>query len=188
MDVYVQAITQAFQLLTSGDQVVWPVISLSLRVSGAAVLVAAAVGIPLGYLLGISRYAGRGILLVFVNTAMGFPPVVVGLFVYIALSRSGPLGPMNLLFTPPGMVIAQVILATPLVIGVSAATIASVPRDLRVQLQGTRCFWGAGGSRRPQRGAQRGNGRRWWRVLAPSSPRWVRSRSSEAASRVKRTS
>jgi tungstate transport system permease protein len=66
---------------------------------------------------------------------MGFPPVVIGLFVYMALSRSGPLGMLDLLFTPQGMVIAQVILATPLVAGVSAAAIASVPRDLRLQLR-----------------------------------------------------
>jgi tungstate transport system permease protein len=67
---------------------------------------------------------------------MGFPPVVIGLFVYMALSRSGPLGALDLLFTPQGMVIAQVILATPLVIGVTAAAIAAVPYDLRLQLRG----------------------------------------------------
>jgi tungstate transport system permease protein len=83
----------------------------------------------------MSRFGGRGAIMILVNTAMGFPPVVVGLFVYMALSRSGPLGFLDLLFTPQGMIIAQVILAAPLVIGVSAAAVAAVPRDLRYQLR-----------------------------------------------------
>ncbi len=135
MQIYLDALTGAFNLLTGGDLDVWEVIVLSLQVSGSAVLIASVVGVPLGYLLGVSRFAGRGVLLLLVNTAMGFPPVVVGLFVYLALSRSGPLGMLNLLFTPPGMVIAQVILAGPLVVGVTAAAVAAVPRDLRLQLR-----------------------------------------------------
>jgi len=135
MEIYVTAMTDAFRLLTSSNQTVWGVITLSLMVSGSAVIIAAMIGIPLGYLLGISRYAGRGILILLVNTAMGFPPVVIGLFVYLALSRSGPLGGLNWLFTPQGMILAQVILATPLVLGVSAAAVAGVPRDLRIQLR-----------------------------------------------------
>jgi tungstate transport system permease protein len=135
MQIYVNAIVDAFHLLTSGNSAVWPVIYLSLMVSGSAVAIATIVGVPCGYLLGMSRFAGRGIIILLVNTAMGFPPVVIGLFVYMALSRSGPLGELNWLFTPQGMVMAQVILATPLVMGVSAAAIASVPRDLRIQLR-----------------------------------------------------
>jgi tungstate transport system permease protein len=135
MGVYLTAFADAFKLLTSGSDYVWPVIVLSLKVSGSAVGLAALVGIPAGYALGMSRHAGRGLIMLLVNTAMGFPPVVIGLFVYLALSRSGPLGPLNLLFTPPGMVIAQVILATPLVTGVSAAAVSGVPRDLRTQLR-----------------------------------------------------
>jgi tungstate transport system permease protein len=108
---------------------------LSLQVSGSAILIATVLGIPIGYLLGMGRFGARNALMVLVNTAMGFPPVVIGLFVYMALSRSGPLGMLNLLFTPQGMVIAQVILATPLVAGVSAAAIASVPRDMRLQMR-----------------------------------------------------
>jgi tungstate transport system permease protein len=135
MQIYVNAIRDAFALLTSGDLVVWEVIRLSLIVSGSAICIASIIGVPLGYLLGMSRFAGRGILILFVNTAMGFPPVVIGLFVYMALSRSGPLGGLQWLFTPQGMILAQVILAAPLVIGVSAAAVASVPRDLRLQLR-----------------------------------------------------
>ncbi len=135
MEIYVTAITDAFQLLTGANTVVWDVIVLSLIVSGSAICIATVMGVPLGYLLGMSRFAGRGIIILLVNTAMGFPPVVIGLFVYMALSRSGPLGGLQWLFTPQGMILAQVILAAPLVIGVSAAAVASVARDLRLQLR-----------------------------------------------------
>lgn len=135
MDIYVNAISGAFKLITGGNISVWEVILLSLKVSGSAVLIATFIGVPLGYALGMSRFAGRAIIILLVNTAMGFPPVVIGLFVYLALSRSGPLGMLNLLFTPTGMVIAQVILAAPLVVGVTAAAVAAVPRDLRLQLR-----------------------------------------------------
>ncbi len=135
MDIYRQAFSDAFQLLTSGNEMVWDVITLSLLVSGSAVGIAAVLGIPAGYTLGMSRHAGRGVIILLVNTAMGFPPVVIGLFVYMALSNSGPLGFMRLLFTPEGMVIAQVILSAPLIIGVTAASVAGVPRDLRMQMK-----------------------------------------------------
>ena len=135
MQIYINAFGDAFQLLTSANPVVWQVILLSLMVSGSAIGIATLIGVPAGYLLGVSRFAGRGIIILLVNTAMGFPPVVIGLFVYMALSRSGPLGFLDLLFTPQGMVIAQVILATPLVAGVSAAAVANVPKDLRLQLR-----------------------------------------------------
>jgi tungstate transport system permease protein len=135
VEIYRQAIVDAVRLLATADRTTWQVILLSLSVSGSAVAIAALIGIPFGYALGMSRHAGRGVIMLLVNTAMGFPPVVVGLFVYMAFSRSGPMGMLDLLYTPTGMVVAQVILATPLVIGVSAAAIASVPRDLRIQLR-----------------------------------------------------
>lgn len=135
MEIYQRAIADAVRLLSTADPTIWQVILLSLMVSGSAVGIAAIIGIPLGYALGISRHTGRGAIMLLVNTAMGFPPVVIGLFVYMALSRSGPLGLLALLYTPTGMVIAQVILATPLVLGVSAAAVSGVPRDLRVQLR-----------------------------------------------------
>ncbi|HEX9093958.1 MAG TPA: ABC transporter permease [Coriobacteriia bacterium] len=135
MSVYITAIADAFRLIFGGSSDVWPIIWLSLSVSGLAVGLAMLVGIPIGYGLGMSRFAGRAVLMVMVNTAMGFPPVVVGLFVYMAFSRTGPLGLFGLLFTPTAMVIAQFILAAPLVAGVTTAAIASVPRDLRFQVR-----------------------------------------------------
>jgi tungstate transport system permease protein len=139
MNIYANAFQGAVKLLAGGDGTVWPVIFLSLSVSGSAVLIATVLGVPLGYALGMSRFSGRGFVMALVNTGMGFPPVVVGLFVYMALSRTGPLGYLDLLFTPPGMVVAQVILAVPLVVGVTAAAIAAVPRDMRLQLRALGC-------------------------------------------------
>jgi tungstate transport system permease protein len=136
MDIYSTAFRDAFRLLTvGGDSRVWPVIFLSIQVSGSAILIATLLGVPLGYVLGMGRSGARNAMMLLVNTAMGFPPVVIGLFVYMALTRNGPLGRLDLLFTPQGMVIAQVILAMPLVAGVSAAAIASVAVDLRLQLR-----------------------------------------------------
>jgi tungstate transport system permease protein len=135
MLVYWKAIVDGFALLFGGSPDVWPIIGLSLAVSGTAVVIATVIGVPIGYGLGMTRFGGRWALLLLVNTAMGFPPVVIGLFVYMALSRSGPLGWMELLFTPQSMVIAQIILAAPLVAGVTTAAVASVPRDLRLQVR-----------------------------------------------------
>lgn len=135
MSIYFEALRNGLALLVSGASEVWAIIGLSLAVSGSAVLIATLIGVPVGYLLGMSRFAGRWALILLVNTSMGFPPVVIGLFVYMALSRSGPLGGLELLFTPQSMVIAQVILAAPLVAGVTTAAVASVPRDMRLQVR-----------------------------------------------------
>jgi len=135
VEVYTQAFGDALRLLLGGSEEVYEIVVLSLRVSGFATLLACAIGIPLGYALGMSRFAGRAAILVLVNTAMGFPPVVIGLFVYMALSHTGPLGFLELLFTPTAMVIAQVILAAPLIAGVSTAAVASVSRDMRMQVR-----------------------------------------------------
>lgn len=135
MEVYLKAVSDAVHLLVTGSSDVWVIIFLSLKVSGTATLLACAIGIPLGYVLGMSRFAGRAVLMILVNTAMGFPPVVIGLFVYMALTRYGPLGNLELLFTPTAMVIAQVILAAPLILGLTAASVSSIPRDLRLQVR-----------------------------------------------------
>jgi len=133
VETILRAIAEAFSLIVTGAADVWEVIGRSLQVSGFAVGLATAIGVPLGYLLGISQFVGRRVLMIIVNTGMGLPPVVAGLLVYLTLSRSGPLGELELLFTAPAMVIAQVVIATPLVIGVTAAAIASIPFGLRLQ-------------------------------------------------------
>ena len=113
--------------------------SLSLRVSGVALLVSTLIGVPLGAYLGLQRFAGRKLVVALLYTGMGFPPVVIGLFVYLLLSRSGPLGSLGLtivpaLFTPGAMVLAQSIIAFPLISGFTMAAVMGVDAQLRQQL------------------------------------------------------
>lgn len=115
------------------------IILLSLQVSGVALVTSATIGIPIGVLLGLYRFTGRRLLIALMYTGMGFPPVVIGLFVYLLLSRSGPLGSLHLpwipsLFTPEAMVVAQTIIAFPLVAGFTMAAVMGVDPQLRQQV------------------------------------------------------
>lgn len=115
------------------------IIILSLQVSSAALLISTLVGIPVGAALGLVRFFGRRLLIALLYTGMGFPPVVIGLFVYLLLSRSGPLGSLNFpfiptLFTPGAMVVAQTIIAFPLIAGFTMAAVVGVDRNLRQQV------------------------------------------------------
>ncbi len=132
----------------------WRIVTLSLRVSGAAVLLSALIGVPLGAWLGLTRSRLRGPLSVLVYTGMGLPPVVVGLVVYLLLSRSGPLAFLEWLFTPKAMVLAQVILALPFVTGIVMGTVAAVPAELFAQVRSL--------------GASKGQAR--WAVLREARP------------------
>ena len=143
MEVFWNATVEAATLLFGGDAGTYEIIALSLRVSGISLLIAMAIGVPLGYLIGSRRFGGRGLVVALINTGMGLPPVVVGLVVYILVSRSGPLADVHfslfneamprVLYTIPAMVIAQVIISTPLVTGVTLAAVGSVPAELRLQ-------------------------------------------------------
>jgi tungstate transport system permease protein len=133
VDQLVQAIGEAFGLLALGGDGLWEIIWLSLRVSGIATLIGLVIGLPIGFLLGTNDFTGKRWTLTLVNTGMAFPPVVIGLIVFMILSRNGPLGNMELLYTAPAMVIAQIVLTVPLIAGVSAASIAQVPRELALQ-------------------------------------------------------
>lgn len=135
MDVLVDAVRQAVELLLGGDRATWEIIWLSLRVSATATAIAFALGLPLGMLLAFGRFRGRRPLLALVNTGMGVPPVVVGLVVTVLLWRSGPLGGFELLFTPSAMVIAQAAIGLPLVAGLSAAGLQQVDPDFATQMQ-----------------------------------------------------
>ncbi len=130
----------AIGLLASGDAELTAIVGLSLRVTLTAVALASLIGMPLGALLAVARFPGRGALIALVNGLMGLPPVVVGLGVYMLLSRSGPLGPLGLLYTPTAMVIAQTILVTPLVAALTRQTIA----DLHAEHDETLRSMGAG--------------------------------------------
>src|SRR5205823_4177959 len=123
MDLFVEGLTQAVSLLLRGDSELLRVSWLSLEVSGLATILCLVVGVPLGTALALARFPGRGIVLTMVNTGMGMPPVVVGLVVSIMLWRSGPLGQLRLLYTPTAMVIAQCVIALPIVVGLSVAAI-----------------------------------------------------------------
>jgi len=133
MDVFLDAIRQAVQLLLSGDPYLWQIIGRSLQVSGLAVLLGLLAGIPLGTWLGLARFPGRGVAVALVNTGLALPPVVVGLFVYVILSRQGPLGSLGWLYTPSAMVSAQFVLAAPYVAAITLAAVQSVPPELRLQ-------------------------------------------------------
>ena len=121
------AFAAAWQLVLSGDPTLVAIVFLSLSISLTAVLIASVLGLPLGAALAVLRFPGRNAAVVVVNALMGLPPVVAGLFVYLLLSRSGPLGSLGLLFTPTAMVIVQVVLVTPII----AAVARQVVEDLR---------------------------------------------------------
>lgn len=143
MDLVWDGIRKAFWLLVTGDPEVVAVTWLSLRVSGTATLISLVVGIPMGTLLALTRFPGRSVLLAAVNTGMGMPPVVVGLFVTILLWRNGPLGILGILYSPTAMVVAQVIIAAPMVTGLTVAAMQNLDPRLRLQLLGL-------GASRPQ--------------------------------------
>jgi len=109
------------------------IVGLSLLVSGVAIVVAMALGVPAGIYLGLHRFPGRQFLVTLVNTGMGLPPVVVGLVVFLLLARSGPFGGLELLYTPWAMILAQLVIATPLVVGITLAAVQGL--DPRVHLQ-----------------------------------------------------
>jgi tungstate transport system permease protein len=131
MDFFFNSIAKAFQLIASFDPELIGIVLLSLKVSGIAIIIAAAVGFLITLILDLKDFVGKNVLVTVINTFMGLPPVVAGLVLYLILSRSGPLGFLHLLYTPAAMVIAQVLLATPIIAGLSYAAVVSVDPSLR---------------------------------------------------------
>ena len=123
--------SSAWQLILNGDATLFAIVGLSLAVSLSAVALAAVAGMPLGALLALTRFPGRSMLVVLLNAMMGLPPVVVGLAVYLLLSRSGPLGAMGILFTPTAMVIAQTILIVPIIAALTRQTVEDLWAEYR---------------------------------------------------------
>ena len=121
---------EALALLLGGDPELYGIIARTLLISGTATLIAMLAGIPIGYALARGSFPGRTVLLGMVNTGMGMPPVVVGLVVWLLLTRSGPFGAWELIYTPQAMIIAQFVIATPLVVGFTAASIQALPAQL----------------------------------------------------------
>ncbi|HYC48866.1 MAG TPA: ABC transporter permease [Burkholderiales bacterium] len=129
------ALAQAWALVNRLDSGLLGIVALSLEVSLTAVFIAAAVGLPLGALIAVGRFRGRDALIVVLNALMGLPPVVVGLVVYLLLSRAGPLGTLGILFTPAAMVVAQAVLVTPIIAALSRQTLEDAWREYEKQLR-----------------------------------------------------
>ena len=132
MDQIIHGILDGLRLLFTGDPALWAIIGVSARVSGVALAISAVIGLPAGSFLGLVRFPGKRMIQALVYTGMGLPPVVVGLLLYLLLSRSGPLGFLELLYTPGAMIIAQTILAFPIVTSLSHAAIVGVDPVIRL--------------------------------------------------------
>lgn len=134
MDLILEGLKKAFWLLITFDPEVMRITLLSLQVSGSATLISLFIGISIGTTVALSKFPGRRIVVSLINTGMGLPPVVVGLFVTIFLWRNGPLGFLGVLYTPGAMIIAQTVIATPIVMGITLAAIQQLPQKLRLQI------------------------------------------------------
>lgn len=140
LETIIDGLSQGIMLFFSGDPVLWEIIGVTARVSGIALVISAIIGIPIGAYLGLNRFPGRRMIQAFVYTGMGLPPVVVGLAVYLLLSNNGILGPLQQtwipkLFTIPAMILAQVVIAVPMVVGYTMAAVGEVSTDLRLQIR-----------------------------------------------------
>jgi tungstate transport system permease protein len=134
MDLILDGIIKAFKLLMALDPEVLGITWLSLKVSGSATLISIGLGISCGMLIALTRFPGKKFVVSIVNTGMGLPPVVVGLFVTVFLWRNGPLGFLGVLYTPTAMIFAQAIIATPIVMGISIAALQNLPAKMRLQI------------------------------------------------------
>jgi tungstate transport system permease protein len=134
MELIFEGIKKAFLLLVTIDPEVMGITLLSLKVSGIATLISLVIGISSGTAIALSGFPGKKIVVSLINTGMGLPPVVVGLFVTIFLWRSGPLGFLGILYTPAAMITAQTVIATPIVMGITVAAMQQLPKKLRLQI------------------------------------------------------
>jgi tungstate transport system permease protein len=135
MQDFAQEFSLAMGLILTGDPDLWAIVLLSLKVSLLAVAIAAVIGMPLGAALAVGRFPGRRAVVVLLNALMGLPPVVVGLLVYLMLSRAGPFGVLDLLYTPTAMIIAQVVLVTPIIAALTRQTVETLDAEYTEQLR-----------------------------------------------------
>jgi tungstate transport system permease protein len=136
MDLLLDGLLQAIRLMLRGDAEVWRITLLSLLVSGTATFLSLVLGVPVGTFLALVRFPGQRLLVSLINTGMGLPPVVVGLVLSILLWRSGPLGFLNLIYTPTAMIMAQIVIALPIVAGLTMAAFQTLNPQLGLQLLG----------------------------------------------------
>lgn len=135
MDLLIDGFVKAWQMIISGDSEIFKITWLTLRVSFMAILISTLLGIPLGVLLGLLKFPGRSILLVFINIGMGLPPVVAGLWITIFLWRSGPLGWLSWLYTPQAIILAQILVSLPIIIGLTSAAFQQIDAKFLLQLK-----------------------------------------------------
>ena len=135
MDLIIEGLKKAINMILTGDPEVLRITLLTLQVSGTATLISLIIGIPFGTVLALKRFPGRDFLMSIVNTGMGMPPVVAGLWISILLWRSGPLGSLNLIYTPTAIIIAQAVIASPIVVGLTSAAISQVDPKLGLQIK-----------------------------------------------------
>lgn len=131
MSEIINGIIEAIRLLFSFDPEIWGIMFLSVRVSATSILIALSIALPISSFLALRDFKGKSFLTNLINTFMGFPPVVMGLIVYLMLSNSGPFGSLDLLYTPSAMIIAQLFLAIPIIIGTTKAALESVNNNLK---------------------------------------------------------
>lgn len=136
MDLFLEGVVRAVTLIVQGDPELIRVILMSLRVSGTAIFICLMVGVPLGTAIALNQFPGRGLVMALVNSGMGMPPIVAGLIVGVMLWRTGPFGQLRLLYTPTAMVIAQCVIALPIVVGLTIASIQQLNPKLRLQILG----------------------------------------------------
>ena len=134
MELIFQGIVKAFELIISFDPEVLGITWLSLEISGTATFISLFIGVSIGTAVALNNFLGKRFVISLINTGMGLPPVVVGLFVTILIWRNGPFGFLEILYTPSAIIIAQAIIATPIVMGISLAAIQSLPSNLRLQI------------------------------------------------------
>lgn len=133
MELIWQGIKNAFLMIFSGNKEIYEIILLTLKVSGIAVIISMVFGMPVGLLVGLNNFKSKRFVITIINTGMGLPPVAAGLFISIILWRSGPLGILGIMYTPTAMIIAQVLIASPIIAGVTLAAIQQVNPNLKLQ-------------------------------------------------------
>ena len=134
MELILEGIKKAFELIVSLDPEVMGITLLSLQVSGLATFISLVIGVSAGTAVALANFRGKKFIISLINTGMGLPPVVVGLFVTIMIWRNGPFGFLEILYTPSAIIIAQSIIATPIIMGISLAAIQQLPENLRLQI------------------------------------------------------
>jgi tungstate transport system permease protein len=134
LELILQGVIKAFELIISFDPEVLGITWLSLKVSGIATFISLVIGVSAGTAIALANFRGRRFIISLINTGMGLPPVVVGLFVTMMIWRNGPFGFLEILYTPSAIIIAQAIIATPIVMGISLAAIQQLPENLRLQI------------------------------------------------------